>query len=340
MTTLIVILAGFALVCAFHTESQAQKPIELSMASLFPPDSPSAQSLNLWAERVKSQSKGLLSIRHYPANTLIAAPDMRTGIKAGVADIGCSFIYKPEPGFEPSLVMSQLILGLSYENCIKIFEDIWNKFPALWEGQWKDFKLLWITTIDPNLVVTVKKPVRSLEDLKGLQIRIPNAVSADMLKALGGTPVSMPTGDWIVSLDKGTTDGGATSLGSLLDYKIAEKIHYITYYSMGPGVVFLIMNKDKWNALPPELQKVINHSTEWGKQNMIDTKTKSVTEATEYLKKNGVEFIKLSPAEYERWNAAVKPIFDKIAKDLSGKGYPGEELVKYAMERAKFYNAQ
>jgi TRAP-type C4-dicarboxylate transport system substrate-binding protein len=308
------------------------------MASLFPPDSDSAQSLNRWAERVKSESGGILSIRHYPANTLITAPEMRTGVKAGVADLGSSFIYKPEPRFEPSLFMSQLILGLNYENCIKIFDDLWNKFPDLWADQWKDFKLVWITTIDPNLLVTVKRPVRTLEDLKGLQIRIPNAMSANILKALGGVPVSMPVADWIVSLDKGTTDGGATSLGSLLDYKIAEKIRHITYYSTGPGVVFLIMNKDKWNALSPEMQKVINDSMKWGRQDMIDTKNKSVTASIDYLKKNGVEFHKLSTDEYGRWDKAASPVFEKIASDLTEKGFPGTEIVNFAIERAKFYS--
>lgn len=335
---LIIIFMNLGMLCVTQTESMAEKPKELSMASLFPPESPSSQSLNRWADRVKSESNGLLSVRHYPANTLIAAPDMRTGVKAGVADIGCSFIYKPEPRFEPSLLMSQLILGLNYQNCLKIFDDIWNEFPDLWADQWKGHKILWIATIDPNLLVTVKQSVRKMEDIRGLQIRIPNATSANIIKTLKAVPVSMSTGDWIVSLDKGTTDGATTSLGSLLDYKIGEKIDYITYYSTGPGVIFLIMNMDAWNDLSPEMQKVIDDTSAWGRQDMIDTKSKSVKEAVEYLTSHGVEFITLSPEEHARWDAAIKPVFNKMADDLNAKGFPGTELINFAIERAKFYS--
>jgi TRAP-type C4-dicarboxylate transport system substrate-binding protein len=238
------------------------------------------------------------------------------------------------------MMMSALILGLSYEHCLKIFDDVWNKFPELWAGQWKDYKLLWITPIDPNLLVTAKQPVRKMEDIKGLQIRIPNAISADVIKQMLAVPVSMSSGDWIVSLDKGTTDGAAMSNGSLLDYKIGEKVRYVTYYSLGPGILFLTMNKDTWKDLSPEMQQVINNSAGWGRQHMIDCKRQSEKEAIDYLKSKGVEFIKLSADQFARWDATIKPVFDKMANDLNAKGFPGTALVTYALERAKYYSTQ
>ena len=291
----------------------AAEPIELSLASLYPPGAAPAQSLDRWAEKIATDSNGMLTVRHYAASTLVTAPDMRTGVEAGTADLGSSFIYKPEPGFEPSMVMSQLILGLNFANCLEIFDDIWNEFPDLWEGQWDKFKLIWITVIDPNLVFTVDTPVRTLEDIKGLQIRMPNAVAADMFKALGAAPVSMSTADWVVSLDKGTTDGAATSSGSILDHQVGEKVKYCTFYSTGPGVTFLIMNKDKYNSLSPDLQKVIDDSMEWGKQDFIQSKMDAEKESYEYLAANGVELIDLSADEYAKWDAAVQPVFDGIA---------------------------
>ncbi len=253
-----------------QTTVPAGETIELSMANLYAPGSDPDQSLMRWAAKVEADSNGRLKIRDYPGGTLLTAPDMRTGVEAGVADLGSSFIYKPEPGFEPSMVMSQLILGLDYNKCLSIFDDIWNQFPSLWEGQWDKFKLIWITTIDPNLLFTVDKPVRTLEDLKGLQIRMPSATAADMFKALGAAPVSMSTADWVVSLDKKTTDGAATSVGSVLDNQVGEKLKYCTRYSTGPGVTFLVMNKQRYDSLPAELQKVIDDNMAFGLQDMID----------------------------------------------------------------------
>ncbi len=321
------------------TQTTAGESIELSLASLYPASSAPAASLDRWCEKIATDSGGRLTVRHFTDSTLLTAPDMRTGVEAGTADLGCSFIYKPEPGFDPSLVMAQLILGLNYDDCLAIFEDLWNEFPDLWNGQWDKFKLIWITVIDPNLLFTVDTPVRTMADIKGLQIRMPSKSAGEMLKSLGAAPVEMSTADWVVSLDKGTTDGAATSVGSVLDHQVGEKLKYCTQYSTGPGVTFLIMNKQKYENLPADLQKVIDDSMKFGKEDMIQTKKASETEAYEYAEASGMEVISLAAEEYAKWDAAVQPVFDQIAADLDEAGFPGTELVEYALERAKYYQS-
>lgn len=321
------------------TAAPSGESIELSLASLYPASAPPAQSLDRWADKVAELSGGRLTVRHFTDNTLVAAPDMRTGVEAGTADLGSSFIYKPEPNFDPSMVMSQLILGLDYEHCLSIFDDLWNEYPELWNGQWDKFKLLWITVIDPNLMFTVDTPVRTLADAKGLQIRMPNKATGEMLKALGAAPVEMSTADWVVSLDKGTTDGAMTSMGSVLDHQVGGKLKYCTRYSTGPGVTFLIMNQQKYDSLPADLQQVIDESAEFGKQDFIQAKKDAEKDAYEYVAAQGLEVIDLAPEEYANWDAAVQPIFDAIAADLDSKGFPGTEMVNFALERAKYYQS-
>ena len=321
------------------TAAPSGESIELSMASLYPASAPPAQSLDRWAAKVAELSGGRLTVRHFTDNTLLAAPDMRIGVEAGTADLGSSFIYKPEPNFDPSLVHAQLILGLDYEDCLKIFDDIWNQFPDLWNSQWDKFKVIWITTIDPNLLFTVDTPVRTMADIKGLQIRMPSKSAGEMLKNLGAAPVEMPTADWVVSLDKGTTDGAATSIGSVLDHQVGGKLKYCTRYSTGPGVTFLIMNKQKYESLPADLQKVIDDSMEFGKQDFIQAKKDAEKAAYTYVQEQGMEIIDLAPDEYAKWDDAVRPVFDAIAADLDSKGFPGTELVNYALERAKYYQS-
>lgn len=314
-----------------------QKPVELSLASMMPPGAPPTAHLERWMEKVATESKGLLTIRHYPASTLIAGPDMRIGVKEGVADLGNSFIYKVDPGFEVGQYLTQLVRGLNMPDGVKILDDIQNKYPDLMNSQWKDFKVIYIIPTHPTIIYTVEKPVRKMEDLKGLELRVPNALLADFLKNLGATPVSMSTPDWITSLDKGTTDGGATTVGSMLDFQIAEKFKYATYYAMGSSISFLIMNKDSWNNLSPEMQQVIDGTMDWARQDIIETWTASEKQTLEFSKEKGIQFIELSPDEYARWDAAVKPVYDKMAADMNAAGYPGTELVNFAMERSTFY---
>ena len=93
--------AGPATTVAPSTDTTAAlEPVELSMASMHAPTAPASASLERWAEKVKQDSNGLITIRHYPSSQLIPPPEMRSGIRDGVADIGNCFIYGGEPGFE------------------------------------------------------------------------------------------------------------------------------------------------------------------------------------------------------------------------------------------------
>ncbi|GAB6194504.1 TRAP transporter substrate-binding protein DctP [Desulfocastanea catecholica] len=333
-------IVSICLLVGFHVTNGYAKTVELTMASLFPPGSTSAKSLERWVQKIEEDSHGTLTIRHYPSNTLIAASDMRSGVKMGIADLGASFVYKPEPGFEPTMFLAQMIRGQDYDSCLNIIEDIFKEFPELWADQWKDFKLIWLTTADPNRIVTIKKPVHTIADMEGLQIRIPTAKTAEIIKQLGAIPVSMSSADWIVAIDKGMVSGAATSMGGVYDYKIGEKIKYVTRFSTGPGLVFLTMNKNSYNKLSPEHKKIIDNSMQMGKDDFINTKKTELKTAIDYLKNSGVEFIDLPAEEMKKWEAQLQPVFDGIAAELDKKGFPGTKLMNYALERADFYNAQ
>ena len=120
--------------------------------------------------------------------------------------------------------------------------------------------MLWIFPTHTSAFFFTDKPVYKMEDMKGLEIRVPNAINGDFVKALGGAPISMSTPDWITSLDKGTTDGGITTVGSMYDFSISDKFKYANTFPCGCSVNWLAMNMDTWNSLSPELQKIIDDS--------------------------------------------------------------------------------
>ena len=321
------------------TSSLAEnKPIELSLASLFPPSSPPAKQVDEWIEKIEKDSNGQLSIRHYPSNVLIAGPDMRVGVKSGVADLGCSFIYKVDPGFELGQHLTHLNRGQTTDDGLNILNDLWDQYPELMASQWKDFKVIWIVPTTPTIFYTIKKPVRKLEDLKGLQLRVPDAVTAKIAMKLGAKPVFMSTGDWITSLDKGTTDGAITTVGSMLDFKIGDKFKYATYFPIGLSINFMIMNKESWEKLPPEMKKVIDDNMEWARQSAINLWKNSEKNSVAFSKEKGIKFIWLSEKEYKRWSDAIEPVYEEIAKDLDSKGFPGTKFVNFATERSNFYS--
>ncbi|MBW2561748.1 MAG: TRAP transporter substrate-binding protein DctP, partial [Deltaproteobacteria bacterium] len=199
-----------------------------------------------------------------------------------------------------------------------------------------DVKVLYIHAHGPGLLST-KKPVRVLEDIKGMKIRS-TGLSAKVVGALGGVPVAMPQGDTYEALQKGVVEGTFTPIETLKGWRQAEVINYTTQCT-GVGYttsMFVVMNSEKWNALPKELQKIVQEvSDEWvGVHGEVwDT---SDEEGRAYTLSEGNEIIVLSEEEDKRWATAVQPII--YIKTTEGKGLPGAKAVTLVKELIGTYS--
>lgn len=101
------------------------------------------------------------------------------------------------------------------------------------------------------------KPVKSLKDLKGMELRVAGT-SSEVLKRLGGVPVAMPQSETPEAIQKGVVKGMISSLEILQDFKFAAYTPYATIANL-PVVSFaVVMNKAKWDSLPADVKKVID----------------------------------------------------------------------------------
>jgi TRAP-type C4-dicarboxylate transport system substrate-binding protein len=308
-------------------QPKTEDTIELSLSSFHQAGTAHDVALQNWAKKIESDSNGRLTIRIYPGSTLIPPPDVVGAIREGVADIGCGQALKDEPGMGLVHRLPSITRGVDHEHCQQITEAIEEKFPDIMASQWADFKLLWFVATQPSgFMLTTNKKVSTLEDLKGLQIRVPGGIMAEVVQALGGTPVSIPVSDWLMALEKGTVDGGCTMIGAIQDFKLEESIHYVTKFYSGSSQVFLLMNKDRWNTLSPDLQAIIDNSLAEAKQDMSNAWGDTEKSAVEYSEANGIEFVELTPEEYERWQQAVQPVYQQVVTELNDMEYPGTEI--------------
>jgi TRAP-type C4-dicarboxylate transport system substrate-binding protein len=201
-----------------------------------------------------------------------------------------------------------------------------------------DVKVLYIHAHGPGLLST-KKPVRTLEDMRGLKIRS-TGLSAKIVEALGGAPVAMPQGDTYEALQKGVVEGTFSPIETLKGWRQAEVIDYTTQCT-GIGyttAMFVVMNLDKWKSLPKELQKIVEEvSGEW-----VDVHgeawDQSDDEGRAYTLSEGNEIIDLSEEENKRWVAAVQPIIDDYITATGEKGLPAEKAVKVIKELIGTYS--
>jgi TRAP-type C4-dicarboxylate transport system substrate-binding protein len=163
------------------------------------------------------------------------------------------------------------------------------------------------------------KAVKKMEDLKGYELR----TSGSWVKAidlLGGTPIAIPMSDVPEAIQKGVVKGLVSSVEVMKDMNFAAYCHYITlcYLPVAPWTV--IMNKSKWDSLPPDIKKVMDdirkeHSI-WTAQYNDRHEKESIDWSIEKYK---IEVIKLSSDELKRWENQLKPLSQQDVEVQEGK---------------------
>jgi TRAP-type C4-dicarboxylate transport system substrate-binding protein len=231
--------------------------------------------------------------------------------------------------------MSVMDLPLGYRNAAVATGLVNAYFKKFNPKELDDVHVLYLHGHGPGIIHT-KRPVAKLEDLKGMKIRAQGSV-VPIVQALGGSPVGATMPETYDALRTGVVEGSMAPYEALKGWKWGEVINSSTecFGSAYTASMFVIMNKGKWNKLPPDVQKVFTEvSQEW-----VDKQAKVWDEidkeGKEFTMKRGNKIIPLSAEENARWAAKVKPIIDAYAGEIKAKGLPGDEALKFALDYVK-----
>jgi TRAP-type C4-dicarboxylate transport system substrate-binding protein len=316
-------IAAFFIVGLFPVSSAAA-PITLSYANFPPAPTFPCVQMERWKKEVEKRTGGEVAINTYPGGTLLGAKNMMDGVIAGTADIGClCMAYQPGR----FIVTNATALPLGFPNATVASLSLWDIYRTHNPDEFAKVKALTMFTCAPANIIS-KKAIKNLEDLKGYELRASGG-AAQVLAALGATPVGMPQSEVPEALQKGVVQGQFSSLEILMDFKYAELCKYATIVN-GPVYPFaVVMNMDKWNSLPKDVQDVMDGlGTEqaWWTGNYMDM---HVDESIEWSKKNhNIEITELTVREMARWNRLMRPLIDKWITDAKAKGLPARTIIK------------
>ena len=308
-------------------------PIKLNYANFAPAKTFPAVQMERWKEEVEKRTGGKVVVNTFPGSTLLGAKNMLDGTIAGQADIGClCMAYQPGR----FVVTNATGLPLGFPNSLVsslVLWDIYNKYKP---EPFAKVKVLTMFNTAPSNIMS-KKPVRNLDDLKGLELRA-SGQAAKVLSSWGAVPVGMPMPQTPEALQKGVVQGLFTALEVMMDFKLAEMCRYVTMTDAVCYPFAVVMNMEKWNSLPKDVQKVFDdlgtEQSEWV-GNYYDNHVK---ESIEWSKKTyNVEFIELSKEEKAKWDKLIEPIINKWIEDAKAKGLPAEAIVKDIKASIKKY---
>lgn len=298
-------------------------PIKLSYANFPPAPTFPCVQMERWKTEIEKRTQGKVAINTYPGGTLLGAKGMMDGVIAGQADIGC-ICMAYQPGRFVVTNATSLPLGIPNAKVGSMaLLELYQKYNP---QAFSKVKVLTMFTTAPTNIMS-KVPVRTLKDIKGVDLRASGG-AAQILSAWGANPVGMPMPATVEALQKGVVKGLFSSLESMKDFKFAEMCSFVT---MTDTVIYpfaVIMNLDKWNALPEDVKKVmdgmITEQAEWTGDYMDG----HVNDAIEWSKKShNVEFIQLSDSEKSDWDAKLQFLTDKWVAGAKEKGLPGEAIV-------------
>jgi TRAP-type transport system periplasmic protein len=324
----VLVFLAFALILGVHIftpENVQSQTITLKYANFPPAPTFPCVQMERWAKEVQKRTNGKVKVQTFPGGTLLPAKNIFDGVISGMADIG-NFAMSYQPGRFPISEAVDLPVGFANSRVASlVLFDLIEKYNA---KEFEKVKILTLFTCPPANLMT-SKPVKFLKDLKGMEIRVAGT-SVDVLKNLGGSPIAMPQSDTPEALQKGVVKGSFSSLEVLKDFNYAAYTPYVTLLNLQIVSFAVVMNKDKWNALPADVKKVFDDMRReqalWT-GNYVDNHVK---EALVWSKQKYKDFqiFELPKADAAEVPKLMKPIIDAYIKKANAAGLPGDQIIK------------
>lgn len=329
----LVLCALVTMICGFNSSAFGQiKPIELNYSTHMPAQHGLTLLAIQWGKEIEKRTNGRVKTTVFAGGTMLAADKCYDGVLKGIADAGLAV-----PGFTRGrFPLSEVLdLPLGYKNATAattLCNEYYNKFKP---KEFAESQVMYIHAHGPG-VLHSKKAVNKLEDFRGLKIRC-TGLSSKVAGAVGGAPVAMPVSDTYDALSRGVVDASLASMEAAEGWRWAEVTKFIVE-SSGIGYTtsfFVVMNKGKWNALPPDIQKIIQQvNEEWIGKEAKDWETIEKS-GRDFAQKLGNKIIVLSKEENERIAKAVIPLLDEYVNNMKAKGLPGDEALKFCTDQLK-----
>jgi len=325
----LLVLAALSLVAmlAPAPAPAAAEAITLRYANFPPAPTFPCVQMEHWAREVEKRTGGKVKVQTFPGGTLLPAKNILDGVISGLADVG-NFAMSYQPGRFPVSEAIDLPLGFTSAKVASLtLYDLVEKYQP---KEFEKVKILTLFTCPPTNFMT-KTPVRTLADLKGMELRVAGT-SAEIVKRLGGIPVAMPQSDTPEAIQKGVVKGMVSSLEILQDFKFAAYTPNATIANLNVVTFAVVMNREKWNSLPADVKKVLDgmrrEQALWTGTYVDD----HVTEALAWSKKNhDLREFALPAADAATVKTLVKPMIDEYVKKVTALGLPGDKIVADAL---------
>lgn len=321
-----------ALLCSMSMAASAAE-YEFRLQSFLPAQATiPSKIIDVWADKVEEASGNRIEIERFPSMQLGGKPpELIDQVIDGVIDMTWSVI-----GYTPGRFPSTEVFELPFlvNDAVPASAAFWTMLEEdIAAREFSDVKVLGGWVHGPG-VIHSNKEVLTPADFNGMKIRGASRQVNGLLKTLGATPVGMPVPAVPEALSKGVIDGTTIPWEVTRALKVPELVDNHTEFS-GPmmyTVTFVLaMNKDKYNALPDDLKKVIDENSGMSFSTFAaDVQQSADDPARELALDNGNNIVTLTEEQSAVWAEAAQPVYDAWLAEMEGLGLDGQAMIDRA----------
>jgi TRAP-type C4-dicarboxylate transport system substrate-binding protein len=340
---MIKVFLGALLVAALTTSGAATaQEFTFKLHHFLPPLAHSQTGmLEPWVKAIEDQSNGRIKIDIYPSMQLGGAPpQLIDQVRDGVVDIVWTL-----PGYTPGRFTLTEVFELPFMHSSTVATNFaLNDYVAKHGEEYQDIKIITMH-VHAGQLFHSRNPIRTAADLEGLKIRTPTRTGAWLIEAMGSTPIGAPVPQIPEMLSRRVVDAVMIPFEVTMPLKVDELVDYHVdledpvYSRINTSTFILAMNKDSYNRLPADLQKVIDDNSGNNVARWIgETWDAAEGPGRESAAKSG-EVSSLPAAEVAILRARVEiPVIQRWIAEMNRHGHDGEALVREARALIKKYS--
>ncbi|WP_407494591.1 TRAP transporter substrate-binding protein [Pseudooceanicola sp. MF1-13] len=325
-------IATAALIAGTGTVAMAQE-VTLKLHQFLPAQASVPKLiLDVWADRVEADSDGRIKIDRYPAMQLGGRPpELVDQVMDGVADIIWTVTGYTPGRFPSSEAFEMPFIMTNGEDTSRAYWQYVEK--NMLDTEFADLKMLGVWVHGPGLIHS-KDPITSVSELNGVKLRAPTRVTNKLFTDMGATTVGMPVPAVPEALSKGVIDATVIPWEVTTALKVSELVENHTTFpnnALYTTTFIWAMNKDKYDALPDDLKKVIDDNSG---EDFSAFAGKVMQEADQqgfdFAKERGNNIIDLTDEQIQEWKDAAAPIEAWWVEEVTSNGLDGQALLDEA----------
>lgn len=324
-----------ALFCALAAACAPQQATEsgvhtLRYASPYLPAHPFSRADIIWIEHVERVSNGRIRIRPFWGGALLSADNSVHELRHGVADIALITPIYMRAGMHAVKMQAGFYGGVrAIPDQVAVYRCLARSFPVL------DRELDGVVTLAvqggnlPN-VLTRERPVRSLEDLRGLRLRAPSEL-VPVLRSLGVDVVAMPMGDVYSAISKGVLDGVVAPPDTLRSLHFTEVTRYLNRLEIARGAYpARAISRQAFDRLPADLQRVLVEAAPVWEGALSEELVRAEAAGLDAGRAENIEVVELAPGEQARFDRLYAETSLQHSADLARYGIDGPAMFRRA----------